>query len=103
MDTTEFNFEDYLKTMLSDKNRHIQIIAKYIATRGLKFDTKDKVQVAIRRHLRPARQLCAFSDEELRYAAEFCQKKYYNIDWTLDTMLKVLTSTKITTEQKLNF
>jgi len=91
-----YEFKSYIKKMMTDKNRHIQIIAKYIVTRGLTFDTYDKIQVVIKRHLRPAKQLCAFTDEELRFAAETCQQKYSNIDWTLETMLKVLSSSKKT-------
>ncbi len=99
----DFNYDEYLTTMSNDKNRHIQIIAKYLVTRGIQYDSKEKMQMVIKRHIRAARDLSVFSDDELKRAATYCKTKYYNIDWTLETMLKVLATKQLSdTNQQLN-
>lgn len=89
-----FNWPDYLKEMMSDSRRHIQIIGQFLKFKKLTFDKKDKVAAVISRHLRSAKNLTPFSPKELRWAANYCRKKYepIDVDWTLETMLKALSS-----------
>ena len=90
--TESFDFPAYVEIMREDKQRHIQLIGNYFKRRKLSFDSKEKTAAAIKRHLRAAKSLEPFSKSEIRAAVHVCDEKYYDIDWTLDTVLKVLTS-----------
>lgn len=91
-----FNTRKYIaEKMITDKKRYIQLIGKYFITRKLDFKSKNALQEAIKRHLRAAIKVSNFTDEEIKAAARMCKRKYFNIDWTMDTILKILTSTNV--------
>lgn len=93
--TKEFNWEEYLTEMRHSKQRHIQIIAKYFSLRGLSYSSKDEVGVVMKRHYRAASQVAKFDILKIKKAFEYCDDKYSNIDWTVDTVLKILSSTNL--------
>ena len=90
----EFVWQIYLKKMLKDKQQHIKIIASFFRIKDIKFSSKKQVQSAISRHSRAAVKLVPFSNKDLRWSATYCKNKWgvADVDWTLDTMLKALTS-----------
>lgn len=86
---SDFNFKDYLEGMHENKSRHIQIIAFFFQEKGMAFSTLKQVQAAIRRHLRPAQELSAFTDEQITRAASVAKREYPS--WTVETLLKIVT------------
>lgn len=85
-----FSFENYLKAMENHKNRHVQVIGFFLKEKGLSFDTKEKAEAAIRRHLRAAKALAVFSDNEIVEASKKAQKDFPGM-WTIETLTKILT------------
>lgn len=92
-----FNWKEYLKSMVTDKKKHIRVIAYYFARRQLEFFSHEQVAVAITRHLKAAASVSKFSREQITAAMDRCEKKYTHgreedkIDWTLETVVKELT------------
>ncbi len=86
-----WDFKEYLKGMEQNKQRPLQLIAKYFKKRGVAFETKKQAEVAIRRHLRAANQLKEFSNKQIKWAVDSVEEKYPNIAWTLETLVKELT------------
>jgi len=91
----EFVWLEYLATMRKSKQRHIKIIAKYFTIRNLSYSTADEVGVVMKRHFRAASQVAKFETPKIKKAFEYCEDKYSNIDWTVDTVLKILSSTNL--------
>jgi hypothetical protein len=89
----KFDTRTYIEEkMIHDPKRHIQLLGKFFNTRKLRFDSYDKLQEAIKRHSRAAIRVAKFSDSEIKQAVRVCKDKYRDIDWTLDTILKILTN-----------
>ena len=89
----KFNFEEYLDKMFDDPKEHINLIAFFFREKGLKFDTKEKVRAAIKRHTRSAREITkAFKEEEVAKAMQKCIKYHNDVDWSLETVMKKLTN-----------
>lgn len=88
-----FVWKDYLNEMLNDKKEHIKLIARFFKYRDLEYSSKKATNEAIIRFSRIASKLVkTYTDEELQWAAKYCRNAYPDIQWTLDTMLKALTS-----------
>ncbi len=86
-----FSFTSYLEEMMKDKQRIIQIIGYFFKFKGLKFENLQEIQAAIKRHLRAAKELQGFDALKVHKAMEECKRKYSDISWTLETVLKELT------------
>jgi hypothetical protein len=93
--TKEFNWEEYLDDIRHSKQRHVQIIAKYFTVRGLAYSSVDEVAMVLKRHFRAASAVAKFETVKIKKAFEYCEEKYSNIDWTIETILKVLSSTNL--------
>jgi hypothetical protein len=85
-----FNWEDYWQAMDNHKSRHVQVIAFYFKKKGIKFDSQPKAASAIRRHLRAAKELANFDDEEIVKAYKVADKEYRD-KYTIETLYKILT------------
>jgi hypothetical protein len=85
-----FVWAEYLEKMANDSRRHVNAIGHYFEEKGIRFDSEEKAQVAIRRHLRPAQQLSKFSDDEIVKATDKAKKEYPDV-WTVETIVKILT------------
>ena len=85
----KFNFDDYLKEMEKDKQRHIRIIALYWKYKGFIFQNKQQAQAALKRELRPAKMLVGYSDKEITETMDWlCDN--VNFKWTLETIHKFI-------------
>lgn len=91
----KFNWAEYLAGMKKDPQRHIVVIAKYFTVKQLTFQSRGEVGVAMRRHFRAAKAVAEFKTDKIRKAFDYCEDKYSNIDWTIETVLKILTSTNL--------
>lgn len=87
-----FSWPEYVDKLIDDNKRHIQLIGYYFREKGISFDSREKANAAITRHLRAAKLLVPFDEKELEWASNYCKTKYSEIDWTLETMLKILSS-----------
>ena len=72
----------------------------------MRISTYGKMQAIIKRHVRPAKDLLDFDSKELIKAFDYCQKKYIDdaptgreVDWTLETVLKALTSRSFSSDE----
>lgn len=88
--TVDFSWNDYIKLMLEDKREHIRLIGYYFRRRGLEFDSREAVEIAIKRHSPAASKVVKFTKEKINEAIRKCEQME-NIEWTLETVLKVLT------------
>lgn len=91
------DFVEEIKKYEDSDQRHINIIASYMEYRkkSLLLKIKNNVQLSVftKRHCRAAVQLAdmAYSDDELVDMFDTVQKKYKDIDWTLETLVKEFT------------
>lgn len=78
-----------------DKRKHIGIIALYLDYRkkflAPKLKTRGQLNQFIRRHIRAASALTAYDESQIQSAFKAVERKYKDIDWSLETILKELT------------
>lgn len=88
-----FVWSEYLKGMDDNPRIDIQLIGYYFQRRKLKFDSKAEAEIAIRRHLRAARDVSKFGKAKVFKAMDECDQleKQKGIKWSLETTLKMLT------------
>lgn len=85
-----FSFEEYLKELENHTSRHVNVIGHFFEEKGLSYDTREKSNTAVKRHLKPAVEVSKFSDDEIVKATKEAKKQYGDI-WTVETILKILT------------
>lgn len=90
---TEFNWEETLQKMEDSERADMNVIAFFFRKKKLSFDTKEQYQVALRRHLRAAKEVITFNDEQVEKAAKDAEQQYPG-SWTLETLVKLLTKKK---------
>ena len=87
---THWDWNNYLKEMSTDKRKHIRIIASYLGRRKKTFKSQPEASEAVKRHLRAAISVSKFERDDIVNAMNKCDKME-DIDYTLETVLKVLT------------
>lgn len=80
-----------LQKMLSDKQRHIQIIGLFIDHKKIGMDNKEQRTQLIGRYAKVAMQLKGYTAQQMADAMKKCDRDYKEIVWSLNTVLKVLT------------
>lgn len=85
-----FDWNSYLEEMKKDKRLNIRLIALYFIKRKVKFDSHDEATEAIRRHLKDSVKVSKFDRDKIYKAIEVCENMK-EVEWTLGTVLKVLT------------
>ncbi len=85
----EFSFKDEIKKMEDSPRRDINIIALYLDVRKPDLKNKEQLNVAIKRHLRPAQALKSFTDDQILMGVEKAKK--LTSEWVLETVVKTLT------------
>lgn len=90
-----FDLKEYIKELRESNQKHLELIGFYMHYRfdslKNKIKTKKQAQSVIKRHLRPAKQLLDWDDEQISQAVAEVSKKNSDIDWTLETVYKHLT------------
>ena len=86
-----FLFKNKLDEMTKDKQKHIQIIALYWQIKGFNFENKEQYQAALKRELRPARQLVGYSMDQIQRTMEILKNTDYLTRFTLETVGKYIT------------
>jgi len=86
-----FSLKDEIKKLEDNPRRDLNIIAFYLEQRMPDIESPAQLQVLIKRHLRAAGELKVFSDNQIIAAAKKAKVEYKDIDWTLETLGKILT------------
>lgn len=89
-DTEEWTLSGAIKKLDDSPRRELNVIALYFKERRVKFSNKGQFNEAIRRHIRAAKSLIHFSDNEIIEGCEKAKEKWPN-EWTLETANKMLT------------
>jgi len=102
MDKTnqEFDLESYLQSMESKPDSHLDHIATYIRFKKFPIASKEQMSVYIKRNLRVAKDLTAFTSKEIQRVMQKLEDDYQwriktkgksdDWKWTLETVLKEL-------------
>ena len=85
----EFSSEEYIKGMLENKNKHIQLIAKYFISKGLVFPSKIAIQSDIRRWVKDARVIVEYPQEQVNKTFSYVLKEFPDV-WNLSTIRKFI-------------
>jgi len=92
---TPFSIKEYIGKCYESKSEHVQIIGLYmdhrIKTLEKKVKTAEQARKVVQRHLKPAKELLAYTPEQIKEAMGEVEKKYSDVDWTLETISKHLT------------
>ncbi len=87
----EFSSKEYIENMINSKQRHIHIIGLFFSYKELKFDNLAQVQAQIPQHLKYARLLTAYSDEQIQETFKVVDKESdydKKYQWNLNTIIK---------------
>ena len=88
--TKEFSYKEKIKTMLKDKNKHIQLIAFYLVYKGIVFENEEQYKAGIKRNLRPAMSLKGYELEKIKKTMYWLNGT--EIDWTIETVGRYINS-----------
>ena len=84
-----FNLNDELQKLIKSPRREIGLIGEYLQEKNVKISSSEQLKVAIRRHLRAAKELSKFPDDKIGHATVIAEKEYPS--YTLETLVKILT------------
>lgn len=85
----DFDFEQWLQSLESGKSRTNHVVALFFREKGIKFDTKEEAESALRRHLKPAKEVARFPDEKIIEKIDLLKKEFP--PFTVETIWKHLT------------
>lgn len=86
----EFSFKEEVKKLEENSRRDLNVIALYFDKRKPDIKTYEQFKVALKRHLRPAKDLAVFTDTQILKACDTAEKEYPRV-WTIETLVKILT------------
>lgn len=84
-----WSFEGSVKKLEDSPRRDLNIIAYYLDERRPDIKNRDQMVVAVKRHLRAAKLLISFTDDQILLATK--KAKDATPEWTLETLVKYLT------------
>lgn len=87
--TEEFSLKREIQKMEESPRRDINIIALYLEKKKPDIRNKQQLSIAIKRHLRPAKELTAFDDNQILLGCDKAAKQ--TPEWVLETVVKMLT------------
>jgi hypothetical protein len=85
----KFSIKEEIKKLEDSPRRDLNIIGMYLEARKPDIRNKGQYQVAFKRHLRPAKDLVPFEDDQIVDAVK--KAKEFVPQWTLETLVKILT------------
>lgn len=83
-----FSLKNEIQKLYESPRRDLNLIGWYFEKRQPDIRTKGQLQSALRRHLRAAKELSPFTDDQLGKAWRYVASEYP--EWTLETLLKKL-------------
>jgi len=84
-----FSLKDEIKKLEDNSRREMNVIALYFEERKPDLQNKEQYQIALKRHLRAAKQLKPFTDNQILNGVK--KAKFQTPEWTLETVVKMLT------------
>lgn len=84
-----YSFQEEVKKLEDSPRRDMNIIALYFSEKKPDLQTYEQFTVALKRHLRPAKDLTPFTDKQILEAVP--QAKKLTDGWTIETLGKILT------------
>ncbi len=84
-----FSSNEYIKEMINNKQRHIQIIGQYFLIKKAQFPSKKAIQDEIKRWLKDARTLAEYDEARIVRAIKLVKNKFPD-DWKLSTVSKYI-------------
>lgn len=85
-----FSLSGEIKKLEENPRREMNIIALYFDYRKPDLQSYEQYEVALSRHLKPAKKLIPFTDNQIIKAIEYAKREYEGI-YTLETLIKILT------------
>lgn len=86
---TTWNFEEELKKLKEGDRKDYKIIALYWKKKGWVFENKEQFESALKRELRPAKDLKGYEGNQIALAIKFCEDNYPQ--WSLESVHKRIT------------
>lgn len=83
-----FSISEEITKLENNSRRDMNIIALFFEEKKPDIRSKEQLSVAIKRHLRAAKNLSPFTDEQILNAIP--KAKSITSEWTLETLIKVL-------------
>lgn len=94
-----FNGREYLKKMLNDKQKHIQIIAMFCLEKNFTIENKEQIQYLISRYSVEAKKLSCFPIEKIKATLQWLlETANYKVE--LETIGKFIFETPEKLEKK---
>ncbi len=87
--TPVFVLSDEIQKLEANPRRDMNILALYFSERKPDFRDKAQYQIGIKRHIRAAKDLTPFHDDQI--LAAITKAKEFVPGWTLETLIKILT------------
>ena len=87
--SSAFVWKEWLNELHNSDRRDLQVIALFFDEKKLSFDTKQKADSALRRHLKPAKEVSKFDDDEILKAIDKLKRDFPA--YTIETIYKTLT------------
>lgn len=84
----EFSLKEEILKLYNSPRRDLNLIGWYFEKRKVDIRDKKQLQSSLTRHLRAAKQLSPFSDEQIGKAHRYVASEYP--EWTLETIIKKL-------------
>jgi len=85
-----FSLKEEIKKLEDSPRRDLNIIALYLEQRAPDIQSHEQYQVTIKRHIRAAKQLIPFNNNQILKALKYAQNEYRDI-YTIETLIKILT------------
>ncbi|KKR09566.1 MAG: hypothetical protein UT43_C0017G0017 [Parcubacteria group bacterium GW2011_GWC1_39_29] len=85
-ETAEWDFLKELEKLKNDKRKDLRLIAFYWKTKDWKFENKKQFNSALKRELRPAKDLVGYTGQQVAKAMKHCEQNYK--EWSLETVHK---------------
>ena len=85
-----YSLTEEIKKLENSTRRDLNIVALFFDYRKPKLENYEQFKIALVRHLKPAKMLVPFTNEQIIKAIETAKKEYPDI-YTLETLVKILT------------
>jgi len=92
---------EIIPDILKDKQKHIQIIGIYAKAKKIYFENKEQQQSFIRRHVRPAKNLCGYDPNRIIITMKYLLDQA-DFKWTLESVGKFIDEDLTKTTMKKN-
>ena len=89
-ESVAFSLKDEIKKLEDSPRRDMNIIALYLEHRKPDLRNREQFSATLRRHLRAAKTLISFDDQQILKALGHAKREYGEM-YTLETLLKLLT------------